>query len=64
VAGKSNLEFGKDGKERVALSKGDFFVVPSEVVHRDVNPHSDEAVIMIFNLGPGPASFDAPEPEG
>jgi uncharacterized RmlC-like cupin family protein len=58
VSGKSTLEFGKNRKDRVILSSGDFFQVPPGLVHRDVNPYSEEAIIMVFNIGPGPASFD------
>jgi uncharacterized RmlC-like cupin family protein len=63
VSGKSRLEFVDKGIERVTLSKGDFFLVPPGLVHRDLNPYRQEAVIMIFNVGPGPASFDAPGPK-
>ncbi|MDA4130999.1 MAG: cupin domain-containing protein [Thaumarchaeota archaeon] len=63
VSGRPVLEFGREGKEHVSLSAGDFFQVPPGLIHRDVNPNSEEAIIMIFNIGPGPASYDESEPQ-
>ena len=62
VSGKSMIEYGVKGEKHVVLSAGDFFMVPAGLPHRDVNPNKEEAVIMIFNIGPGPASFDLPGP--
>jgi quercetin dioxygenase-like cupin family protein len=63
VAGKFAMDFNPDQKERVVLSKGDFFLIPPELVHRDVNPNAEEATIMIFNIGPGPATIEAVGPK-
>jgi len=62
VSGRPVLEFGLEGKEKAILSPGDFFQVPPELVHRDVNPQSEEAVMLIFNIGQGPSSYPVPEP--
>lgn len=62
VSGKSALEFGPKAGQAAKLKAGDFFCVPAGLVHRDVNTGSVEAVIMVFNIGPGASSYDAPAP--
>jgi quercetin dioxygenase-like cupin family protein len=59
VSGKVNLEYGQNGKETAEMSAGDFFLIPPQTVHRDVNPTNDEAVLLIFNIGEGPTSVEA-----
>ncbi|HXQ91932.1 MAG TPA: cupin domain-containing protein [Nitrososphaerales archaeon] len=63
VSGKTNIEFGKDGQERAILSQGDFFLIPPGLAHRDVNPHQEEAFILIFNIGQGPTSCEVSGPD-
>jgi mannose-6-phosphate isomerase-like protein (cupin superfamily) len=63
VSGKATIEFGKDGLENARLSQGDFFVIPAGLVHRDVNPDKDAAVIAIFNIGEGPTSVQVSGPD-
>jgi len=62
VSGKVNLEYGKNGQERVTISQGDFFLIPPEFVHRDVNPNKEEAFLLIFNMGVGPTTVDLSGP--
>jgi uncharacterized RmlC-like cupin family protein len=62
VSGKANIEYGKNGSERAILSQGDFFQIPPGLVHRDVNPHQEEAFILIFNIGQGPTSCEVSGP--
>jgi uncharacterized RmlC-like cupin family protein len=63
VSGNAVLEFGRKGMERAVISQGDFFLIPSEVVHRDVNPNNEDALILIFNIGQGPTSQEVSSPE-
>lgn len=63
ASGKFAMDFNPEQKERVVLSKGDFFLIPPGLVHRDVNPSSEEAVVMIFNIGSGPATVEASGPK-
>ena len=63
VSGKANMEFGQKGMEKAVLSAGDFFLIPPGLIHRDVNPHNEDAVILIFNIGQGPTSQEVPGPE-
>ena len=62
VSGKVSIEFGQNGQERASLSPGDFFLIPPGLVHRDVNPNREEALILIFNIGEGPTSHEVPGP--
>ncbi|MCI4363667.1 MAG: cupin domain-containing protein [Thermoplasmata archaeon] len=64
VAGGSTLEFGPKGKEMARLAQRDFFRVPPHLVHRDVNTHPEEAVILIVNLGEGTATVELDSPDG
>lgn len=59
LTGKLSIEYDQD---RAVLSPGDFFLIPPGLVHRDVNPNEDEARILIFSIGEGPASFEASKP--
>jgi uncharacterized RmlC-like cupin family protein len=63
VSGKASMEFGKKGMERVDLSQGDFFMIPPSLVHRDVNPNKEDAIILIFNIGQGPTTQEVSGPE-
>ena len=46
---------GSDGESNAAsLGPGDFFHVPPHTVHREINPSSDEAEVILFLRGTGP----------
>ncbi len=62
MSGKANIEFGQNGQERAILSRGDFFLIPPELVHRDVNPNREEALVLIFSIGKGPTSYEVSGP--
>jgi quercetin dioxygenase-like cupin family protein len=59
MSGKLDVEFGQD---KAALSAGDFFLIPAELVHRDVNTNEEEARIFIFSIGSGPATVEVSGP--
>jgi quercetin dioxygenase-like cupin family protein len=63
VSGKATMEYGNKGIERAVLSAGDFFLIPPGLVHRDVNPHKEDAQILIFNIGQGPTTLEVSGPE-
>lgn len=63
VAGRLNFDFGPGGTRTVQLGAGDFFRVPARLVHRDVNPSSeDETVVVGILLGDGPTTVNLPGP--
>jgi len=56
VAGRLRLDYGRTGKHSTEARAGDFFFIPAGLVHRDVNPDSEEvAVVVNVMLGKGPA---------
>ena len=63
VSGNVTMEYGRKGLDRAVLSKGDFFLIPPGLVHRDVNPNKEDALILIFNIGQGPTSQEVSGPE-
>ena len=60
--GKRTLSSAENGQERAILSRGDFFLIPPELVHRDVNPNREEALVLIFSIGKGPTSYEVSGP--
>jgi len=63
VSGKATMEYGSKGMERAVLAAGDFFLIPPGLIHRDVNPNKEDALILIFNIGQGPATQEVSGPE-
>ena len=63
ISGKANIEYGPNGKEAAVLSQGDSFLIPPDLIHRDVNPNQEEARILIINIGSGPNSVQVQGPE-
>jgi quercetin dioxygenase-like cupin family protein len=53
VSGEILLEFGPRGREKVRATAGDFFRIPAGLVHRDVNPTAQEAMIVNTMIGEG-----------
>jgi len=63
VTGRLRLEYGPGGAEAVEATAGDFFRIPRDVVHRDVNPDRErEAVIVNILVGGGPAVVNVSSP--
>jgi mannose-6-phosphate isomerase-like protein (cupin superfamily) len=66
VSGRLQLESGIEGKKKADLSPGDFFRVPPNLVHRDINPNMDHdpfVVNILFGTGPPVISVDSPTGE-
>jgi uncharacterized RmlC-like cupin family protein len=52
-SGLVRLEFGQEGVEAVDAGPGAFVRIPAHVVHRESNPGSDPAAVVLFRLGSG-----------
>lgn len=66
VSGRPKLEYGMDGEKKADMNSGDFFHVPPNLVHRDINPDTDRDLIVVNILvGTGTAvtSVDSPAQE-
>jgi len=65
ISGHLRLEFGSKGEKAVELRPGDFFHIPPGLIHRDVNPNKQRALLVAnLLLGRGPAVVNAKGPEG
>lgn len=64
ISGCERLEYGPMGKDATVVGQGDFFHIPSHVVHRDVNPSPDEwQEVVLFFRGTGPVVVNVGGPE-
>ena len=64
ISGRMRLEFGKGGKEHVEVGPGDFFHIPPQLVHRDINPDKQEVLrVTSVVFGPGPAVINVTGPD-
>jgi len=56
LSGRLRFDYGRNGRGSIEARTGDFFHIPSGLIHRDVNPDpKKEAVVVNFMLGEGPA---------
>lgn len=62
VSGEIAIEHGPRGSHRAVVRQGEFVRIDVGVVHRDVNSSAEACVILVFNIGPGPPSAEAPSP--
>jgi uncharacterized RmlC-like cupin family protein len=47
VAGRMKLEYGPNRIDAVVVRPGDFFHIPPQLVHRDVNPDTDQEFVVV-----------------
>jgi len=64
VSGALRMESGPGGQDVVEAQPGDFVFVPPHTVHREGNPTSAEAAVVVVRAGSGEAVFnvDGPDP--
>ena len=66
VQGRFIFYFGERGESSIEVRAGDFFHIPTGLVHRDMNPDSTETVILNIQIGEGPIKLvpsDRPGPK-
>ena len=61
--GRARFEYGAEGREAFEAGPGDFAFIPAHTVHREVNPGSNESVVVLFRTGAGPPVFNVDGPE-
>ena len=64
ISGSERLEYGPNGEENILVGEGDFFHIPPQTVHRDVNPSPDEgqeALLFLRGTGPVVVNVDGPD---
>lgn len=64
VSGVMRIESGPDGQDIIDAQPGDFVFVPPHTVHREGNPTSDEATLIVVRAGAGEAVFNVEGPAG
>ena len=64
LSGALRMESGPGGSEVVDAGPGDFVFVPPHTVHREGNPTSDDATVVVVRAGSGEPVFnvDGPDP--
>lgn len=65
VSGTIHFESGPGGKDVTSVGEGDYFHVPPQTIHRDVNPSETEGQeVILFLQGEGDmvVNVDGPDP--
>ena len=65
ISGSARLESGPGGVDFTSVGPGDFFYVPPQYIHRDVNPsqtQGQEVILFLRGRGPMVVNVDAPDP--
>ena len=63
VSGTLRFEYGPGGGEAIAVGPGEFFHVPAQMVHRDVNPSDTEGQdVVLFLRGSGAMVINVESP--
>jgi len=63
VSGALRMESGPGGQDVVEAQPGDFVFVPPHTVHREGNPTSAEAAVIVIRAGSGEAVFNVDGPD-
>lgn len=63
LKGRARIEFGPAGASSVDAREGDFIHVPPHAVHRELNPTSEEGVIVVVRGGAGAPTVNVDGPE-
>jgi uncharacterized RmlC-like cupin family protein len=53
LSGSLRMEFGRGGEDSFDASPGDFVFVGKQVVHRESNPSTEPATIVVVRAGEG-----------
>jgi uncharacterized RmlC-like cupin family protein len=64
LTGALRMEFGPDGSQSLEAGPGDFVYVPKGAVHREGNPTSEPADIIVMRSGSGQPTFNLDGPAG
>ena len=63
VSGALRMESGAGGQDVVDAVPGDFVFVPPHTVHREGNPSTAEATLVVVRAGSGEAVFNVDGPD-
>ena len=63
LSGALRMECGPRGRDVVEAGPGDFVFVPAHTVHREGNPGTEEAAVVVVRAGSGEAVFNVDGPD-
>jgi uncharacterized RmlC-like cupin family protein len=63
VSGLLRMESGPGGRDVIEAQPGDFVFVPPHTVHREGNPASADATVVVVRAGSGEAVFNVDGPD-
>jgi len=64
IRGSVTIEFGPGGAERVEARAGDFFLVPSQTIHRETTGADADLEAFVVRVGGEPEHVNVDGPEG
>jgi uncharacterized RmlC-like cupin family protein len=62
LTGSLRMEFGPDGSKTLEAGPGDFVYVPKGAVHRESNPSTEPADIVVVRAGRGESTINVDGP--
>jgi uncharacterized RmlC-like cupin family protein len=62
LRGGLKMEFGPEGSGTLEAGPGDFVYVPKGAIHRESNPSSEQADIIVVRAGVGESTFNVDGP--
>lgn len=63
LSGALRMEFGRNGEESFEAGPGDFVFVGKQLVHRESNPSTEPATIVVVRAGEGEPVINVDGPE-
>jgi uncharacterized RmlC-like cupin family protein len=64
IRGSVTIEFGPGGAERLQARAGDFFLVPSQTIHRETTGPDADLEAFVLRVGGEPEHVDVDGPDG
>lgn len=66
IRGSVTIDFGPGGAESIVALAGDFFIVPSQTIHRETTSQDSELEAFVVRVGGEPehVNVDGPEAAG
>jgi uncharacterized RmlC-like cupin family protein len=61
--GSVTIEFGLGGAERIVAGAGDFFIIPSQTIHRETTSQDSDLEAFIIRVGGEPEHVNVDGPE-
>jgi uncharacterized RmlC-like cupin family protein len=63
ITGGIRFEFGPGGHESVEVGPNGYFFVPAHTVHREMNPSTEQGLVVLVRIGSGPTVVNVDGPD-